>query len=279
MTSGNAPSTQKKKARKTRTTKAPSKTPATRKGGRAAKYDYERLRMMFVEGFPKDPDEPEGDRDWPNLRELSERTNVPYERIRERSARERWIELRQVHQTEIAKSRRKKRVEKLANAAVEFDDKNLDLSKMGIRIVGTRMAEIVREINARAERRKIAEQRLAAGLPVEKFDLYSAIRSSELTDLAKAADIFQNIGMRALGTDVERHAIDITGDVTVEHAVSISAELERDDPDRLAAFMAAAHRAGIFEQLELEAGGLEDPEVEGDGDEDGDIVDAEVVDE
>jgi hypothetical protein len=278
MTSANTASTTKRKAGSTRTKKATAGKSPARKGGRTPKYDYDGLRTAFVEGFPENPDDPEGSRDWPNLRELSERTNVPYERIRERSAKERWVELRHAHQMEIAKQRRKKRVETLSTKAVEFDDRNLGIAELGLKLIGQRFTEIAKEVQLKAERRAKAEEMLRQGLPVDRYDLYSAIRSTEMNELARAADVLQNMGMKALGTDVERHSIDISGDVTVDHSISVSQELERDDPDRLAAFMAAAQRSGVFQQLaELTA-----PVVEGDEDEteeegDDNVVEAEVV--
>lgn len=281
----------KKKAPRTSTRKndqvGGSKVPAKR-GGRGApvKYDYVLLRQQFVEGYPLDATKPDGDRDWPNLRELSERTNVPYERVRERSAKERWLDLRSAHQQKMVRDRQAKRSEFLGKESVEFDNRNLDLSKLGLRLIGTRMAEIAREVQTKDAVRKRAEEDLRSGLPVDWKDLKTAVNSRELETLGKAAQMWQEIGMKALGTDVERHSIEanINQNVNVEATISVAAELERDDPDRLAAFMAAAERAGIWEQLELTAGpeGSGHDEDEHDDtehdDADGVIYDAEVID-
>lgn len=269
-----------KSAKKQTPAKTPAKVPAKR--GARKKYDYELLRQQFVEGFPVDATKPEGDRDWPNLRELAERTNVPYERIRECSAKERWLDLRSAHQQKVIRERQSKRVEFLGKESVEFDNRNLDLAKLGLRLIGTRMTEIAREVQTKAAIKEQAERDLKDGLPIDWKDLKTAVNSRELETLGKAAQMWQEIGMKALGTDIEKHSIEanINSQVSVEATISVASELERDDPDRLAAFMAAAERAGIWQQLELEAGDYEDdgdPAVE--YDEHGNaIVEAEVVD-
>lgn len=270
--------TKKPEAKKNAAT-ATTKAAVARRSGGNRKYDWDSLRQQFVEGFPTNADEPDGARDWPNLRELSERTNVPYERIREWAAKERWTDLRLAHQTELVKARKLKRAETLGKESVEFDTRNLDLAKLGVRLVGSRMTEIARDAQAQAERRRQAEEDMRNGLPVDYSALRSAINSRELETLGKAAQMFQEIGMKALGTDIERMEISgqINHDVQIEQTISVAQELERDDPDRLAAFLAAAQRAGLFSEVtagELETGELETGELD-----DSEVHDAELVEE
>jgi hypothetical protein len=228
-------------------------------------------QQIFVEGMPTDPDEPEGDRDWPNMRVVAERTNIPYERIRERSSKERWPLLKQEHQRKIAKERQDKRISMLSSQAIEFDDTGLKMAKLGMRLIGVRMGEIAKEVKIRQALREDAERRLELGQAVDRKELWSAVRADELERLAKAAQTWQDIGRRSLGTDITQVQVDVTG--TVETTISVAAELERDDPDRLAAFFAAAERAGIYEQMaELEA-----PDQQQEDDDD--TVDAELVEE
>lgn len=252
----------KKAATKTKTA---DKTPKKRSGP-PAKYNWEQAQQWFVEGIPLDPDEPDGDRDWPNLRVLSEKTGIPYVRVREKSAAERWQDLKSGYQMRAAKDRQQKRMAFLGTQAVEFDNRSLDLAKVGMQLVGVRMGEIVKEVNIRKAIREVAEQNLKDGLPVDRKELWSAVNSSELERLAKAAQVWQEIGRKALGTDIEHVQIDAS--VAVDATLSVAAELERDDPDRLAAFIAAMDRAGLGEQLQIMAREDEDDE---------EVVDAELV--
>lgn len=233
------------------------------------KYDYDTARIFFVEGYPVDPDDPDSDREWLNLRELSDRQEIPYQRLRERASAERWTEQRKAWQRDKAADRQKRRMEKLGKQSIEFDESSLGLAKMGLQLVGVRMNEIAQMVKATADQRADAMNRLANGQPVDRQELWSQVRAEELERLAKAASTLQDIGRKALGTDVQN--IDVNAHIVQEQVVSVAMELERDDPDRLAAFMAAVERAGLWDQLELE--GNEDlPE-------DDDIVEADVVEE
>lgn len=247
---------------KIKTPRKATKQPVPRnKGGRppvgkARKYDWEAVRKTFIEGLPSDPAKPDGDRTWVSQKELADRVDVPYQRIRERSSKERWTELRANYQAELARKRQQGRIKRLATEATEFDDSALNVAKIGQKLVATRLAEIARDVSRKNAIREQALRDLEAGRAIDPIDLRSAIYSKELESLAKSSQLFQEIGMRALGTDVQRHEINgqLDHGVTVEHTISVVRELERDDPDRLGAFLAAAHNAGVFQQLaELEA--------------------------
>ena len=93
--------------------------------------------------------------------------------------------------------------------------------------------------------------------------------------LSKAALQFQEVGQKALGTDVQRVDIhhDINADIDVDVQVtSISAELSRDDPERLAAFLQAAKRAGLLDTMLSDQQSQDHPAIES-----GEVVDAEIV--
>lgn len=248
--------------------KEPAKPPAKKRGARP-KYNYELAQRYFVEGMPTDPDDPDGDRDWPNLRVISERTDIPYERIREASAKDRWTDLKRASQQASAVERQKARMEKMGKQSIEFDERGLDIAKLGMQLIGVRMGEIAKLVGLNKELRKDAEERYARGESVERSELWSVVRADEMERLAKAAATLQDIGRKALGTDIERIEIDST--VTAEIAISVSAELERDDPDRLAAFFAAADRAGLMDQLAAIESHTTDT--------DDDVVDGELVEE
>lgn len=247
---------------------AKTKTPAKR--GRKTKYDYEKAKEYFVEGWPVDPDDEDSDRDWLNLRQVSERMEIPYERIRERSASERWTDLRRTYQTSAARDRQKRRIEQLGRKSIEFDDRSLRIAESGLKLIGHRMNEIAELVQAGRARRDEAVERFKEGEHVERMELWTQVRSTEMVELARAAEVLQSIGRRALGTDVEHVQVDAT--VNGEVAISVAAELERDDPDRLASFVAAVQRADLAEILAVQ-------QVEQDTDEDEDDADTEDGDE
>lgn len=216
-----------------------------RKATRGYKYDWDALRVQFIEGIVKDND----DREFVNLKELALRSNVPYERVRERAAIESWYQNRQAYQLQLAKQRQAKRITELSKESLDFDSSNLKLAKMGVGIITARMGEIARDIQEQNKRRDEAIKLQAAGFQIDPQDLLSAIDSKELDMLARAAQAWQQVGQKALGTDVIKHEIsgqveNIDIDVQV---TSITAELGRDDPERLAAFLHAAQRAGLLD--------------------------------
>ena len=257
MTSGNAPkkNAAKTNANGTRTAKRASKSTAVartpnRRGGRKPKYDWDLIQQTFVEGVPTNPAEPDGEREWLNLRELSERMNVPYDRVREHSSKYRWSDLRLTYQAQIAQQRQRLRAKRIAKDASDFDDRSHTVGKVGMQLVGVRLSEIAQEVKDREQIRKDALRRRASGQAVDKEDLYSAVYARELSELAKAAQVFQEIGQRALGTAVERHEISgPEGGPILSASISVTQELERDDPDRLAAFLSVAQRTGVWAQL------------------------------
>lgn len=250
---------------------------ATRNGEPYRKYDWDRVRTLFIEGVPKDVAEPDGDRDWLNLKELSQRLNIPYPTLATRSSKERWPDKKLAYQTMITRERQQQRSKKLAGAATEFDDKALTVAQLGVQLVHARLGEIVVDVK---DRQQLRQQALAArqqGLPIDPAHLRTAIHSTELERLGKSAQLFQEIGMKALGTDIERHQID--GSINVDQTVSVNEELERDDAKRLAGFVAAAQRTNIFaevmQELEEQATGEENT---ADGSED-EVFDAEIVED
>ena len=88
--------------------------------------------------------------------------------------------------------------------------------------------------------------------------------------------MFQQVGQRALGTDAQK--VEVSGGIeaTVQHTISASREMMRDDPERMAGLLRGLADAGLLDlsqiHKELEAGATDQEDVEED-----DIVDAEVV--
>jgi hypothetical protein len=200
--------------------------------GRPTKYDWKAAASGYVEGIA----EHDGIK-FPNLREVSEHFDIPYARVREVSARDRWSEQRNGYQIEQAAAKRKGRIAKLAGDSMDFDDNAFVTAKMGMAAVTQRLAEIHKEAQSKRALREDAMQRLERGEPVEKWELYSAYRPQDLDMLARAAATFQQIGQRALGTDVQKIEVGVEHGGEVQHTHSVRQEMLRDDTERLAAII------------------------------------------
>jgi len=219
--------------------------PVQRRPGQE-RYPWDQLRRDFIEGVPVSGTKDE--RVWPTLRELAEDNGVPYVRMRKRAAAERWTEHKTAAQNQARLTRLKKRAEQIEVNALDFDEKAFSIAKLGSSLVAGRLAEIGQEMQAKKQIRDMALQNLQNGNAVNKSDLYSAVRYSEIDGLASAAARFQEIGMKALGTDVQR--IDINnlgggGDTTV-NVLNVSQELVRDDSERLGGVLEAMASAGLI---------------------------------
>ncbi len=282
-TARSTPSRAKKTGSKSST---PSKRGSAKNLVSGYKYDWASIREQFIEGVEV---EGQKEREFLNLVQLAERTTVPLQRIRERAAEERWYDQREQYQLKVAKQRQTRRVLELAGQSVEFDSRALETAKLGMHVVTTRMQEIAAEIEELTERRDEYIARMEAGEDIPELDMVSissAIDARELEMLARAAIAWQQLGHKAMGTDVTRmeiqHDIQANIDVDVE-VTSISAELSRDDPERLAAFLQAAKRAGLLDTgMTDPVAGTETAEVTTEtlaiGGSNDDIIDAEIVD-
>lgn len=270
------PATSKRK-RKPQSAKA-MVNPDSRKG---YKYDWPSIKQKFVEGIlPEGEELTSESREFLNLKELSERLDVPYSLTRNRAADERWYDLRQDYMIRLGKARQAKRIAELSKESFDFDQSTLRVAKLGMGMVTARMSEIAREVQEKTRRRDEALRLAQAGYDIDPKDLESVIDARELDTLARAALSWQTVGQKALGTDITRMEIQhdvhasIESDVTV--TTTIAAELGRDDPDRLAAFLQAAKRAGLLDVV-MNQNSDAPKEIEAPGDDA--IVDAEIVNE
>ena len=276
----------KVKANHTGTTKKPTpkkavaRKPRKSNPDRGRKYDWLTIRTAFIEGIQEE--EGADPRKFLNMKELAEHFGIPVQRIRERGAEERWYDQREQYRMKMAKRRQAKRILELSEESLDFDSKSLGLAKLGMAMVTTRMSEIARDVKEHATRREEALRQQMAGYPADPEDMQTVIDARELDTLARAATGWQMLGQKALGTDVQRmeiqqdiqHNIDMDVEVT-----SISAELGRDDPERLSGFLMAAQRAGIIGDFLLNQGELEgsgNPEIDNAV---ADIVDAELLED
>lgn len=218
----------------------------------AERYPWDQLRRDFIEGVPVSGTKDE--RVWPTLREIADDNQVPYTRVRKRAAAERWTEHKVAAQNQARITRLRKRAESIEVNALDFDEKAHSVAKLGMSLVAGRMAEIGQEMQVKKQFRDQAIADLQQGIAVDPKDLYSAVRYSELEGLAQAADRFQTIGMKALGTDAQRIDINATGtgDTNVS-IVNVTNELARDDAERLGDVFEAMAESGLLPKEVLDA--------------------------
>ena len=233
---------------------------------RKTTYDWTDIRREYIEGIPVagSPNE----REWLTLKELAERHDIPYPRVRKRSSAERWPEHKQAAEYTAMMERAKVRAKQIETNALDFDDKAFTIAKTGMALVHARMAELGQDMQAHRAIRAQALANKENGLPYKDKDLYSAVRHNEIDALASAAQKFQDIGMKALGTDVQK--IDLSGQLegSTEITVNISGEMKRDDPERLADMLAAMNQAGVIPDDVLAAMSADDEVIDAEVEED-----------
>lgn len=234
---------------------------------RKTTYDWTDIRREYIEGIPVagSPNE----REWLTLKELAERHDIPYPRVRKRSSAERWPEHKQAAEYQATMERAKIRAKQIANNSLDFDDKAFGIAKTGMALIHARMAELTQDMAAHKNTRARALADKENGIPIKDKDLHAAVRYSEIEGLASAASKFQEIGMKALGTDVQR--VDLTGELTSaqEITINVNSEVRRDDPERLAEMLTAMNQAGVLSDDIMHA--INGP------DDDDEVIDAEVV--
>lgn len=218
------------------------------------RYDWPGVRMVYVEGTVNDA----GERNFPSTRELGDLFDIPYNRVRERCAREHWVDLRSAYQANLEKVRQERRIDALSKEAADLDRMALQHAKTGMRLVGARMAEIAQEVQER--------QKLRASIEATP-DIYGpSLDAGEMNTLAAAVQRFYEIGQRALG-EVPTVRTEITGPGGGPVRTDVRAELHADDPFRLFKFLQAAQNVGLVEGFDTIPLGQAQPLPAGDPDE------------
>ena len=217
------------------------------------RYDYEGPKQVYVEGRVDD----KGSRSWPSLQDVADLFEIPGNRLREKAAKDRWTDQRAAFQANLEKVRQEKRLATLSKEAVELDSRALNVAKMGIALVMLRLGEMTQKAQAlQKERAEHGQDADDMGFPIAD--------ARELETLGRAASAWHSLGGKALG-EVETTRTEITGagGAPVEVQSTIRAELTRDDPNRLHAFLVAVERSGLAGALT--GGGPQDAEGEARG--------------
>jgi hypothetical protein len=222
-----------------------------------SKYDWDGARERFISAEVQ-----------PSLKDLAAEMNIPYQQLRTRSSNERWPYLRAEEQRKIFKQKRATHLADMADQSIKFDKSTIDTAKLGMGLIAGRLAEIAAQFAAAQPASRAVIQKMQRGLPVSREELYSVVNYKELGELSRAGLAFQQMGRAAFGTDVQNFNFETNEGSSIEAVINVGAELGKDDPDRLAAMMAAMERANLI-QLTLD----------GEEEEDEDIVDAEIVDD
>lgn len=236
-----------------------------------AKWDWDTIRQHFIMGIPEElggGNEKEA-RKFVNLPETARHWKMPVQTLREKAAKERWYDQRKQYQHRLETTKRTRRISELQSESVDFDANALKTAKLGMSMVTARVAEIAQDYQERKRIRDEAIERARNGGLVDPSEVQTSIDAKELDTLSHAASQWHTLGQKALGIDVQRH--EITGDngepIEVNAKVSVTEELNMDNPDRLADFITVIQRTpGLFEML-------------ADQNEITDIIDAEVIDD
>lgn len=219
------------------------------------KHPWEQIATDYIEGTPVDPEDPESEREYPTLKDLGTAYGIELYLVKERSRKDQWFKKRQQFQIVEAQRRMSTRKFSVLGKSIDFDDNAHKASELGMKLIQVRLGEIAYEVKAKQQLREDALQKMVSGQDYKKSDLYSAVNSREMESLAKAMSSFQEIGMKALGTDVIRHEISgIDTNIFVDNSttnntqnnVSIQSEMQKDDPERLASILASLQDANLL---------------------------------
>lgn len=202
------------------------------------KYDWDYARETFISADPPI-----------SLKQLSDDLDIPYNYLRQRSSEERWQYLRVEEQRRLFKKKREEHARSVLEKSLKFDESSISTATLGQQLVMARLAEIADLHRAMTPVMQNSIQNIRAGVPVQKHDLYSAIRYTELRELAVAAKLFQDMGRTAFGVDALAKDMEFGENEGIEHVISVAAELGKDDPARLTAILEAYERVGMVEIL------------------------------
>lgn len=226
------------------------------------KIDWVAVRESFVQGLPQGDDS----RAWPTLQELADIYNVSYHAVASHSSKERWAEQRASYQSDIETAKRQSRITDIVKKAQDIDDHALRMANLGASIITRRLAEIAEDQHRASQVRKESLEAADNGGMLDLSTLLPSIDAREVDALSKAGMAFIQLGQKAVGTDVIKHQISGDQDNPVEVRHSVTNELQRDDPDRLAGFLEVLNRTVGIENILPQS--LMD----------GDVIDGEIVD-
>ena len=198
-----------------------------------AVYPWLNIRTEYIEGFEDD----DGTWQWPSVKELAARFDMPEKPLQNRMSKERWLEYRKAHQNKIALERQKEHEKVLAGKAVKFDEQASATAIFGIELIYERLEELRSLKGIVEQNREIAIAKVQEGEWVNPSQLKaSAISGAELESLAKAMAMFTEAGHKALGIK-DGDTINLTQNNLEVTQTNIREELQRADGDRIKEFV------------------------------------------
>jgi hypothetical protein len=212
------------------------------KGGRPTKHPWDKVRDHFVTSTNN-----------VTIKEVAAVYGISYDVVRVKASQERWSYLRADYQTAARQKAFEERLELLSAESIRFDDSNLKAAQLGVNLILGRLTQMAQMFQAHGANWETVLQKVRASQPLAPHEARAPFSYKELTEMAAALERFQNVGRKALGTDVQQ--IDIMAQSTTTHEVTISSELEKPDRDRIAATLGAMNRAGLLAKLQA-AGAL-----------------------
>lgn len=230
--------------------------------------DWVLIRESFVMGIERD----NNSREWPTYQELADAFQLPMSTVAQRGSREHWVQLKREYQSDIETAKKQLRITELAVKSVDFDESAFNMAKLGMAIVTN---ELVDNANKQKLRNKMREEnarvRREGGFANDSdIDFIVSVDPKEIANLAASGAAFHLLGRKALGTDVQRHELSGPEGNPIAITASVTEELQKDDSERLADFLAAIDRTvGLSEAMPglAAAFGIDN------------VVDAELVDD
>lgn len=92
-----------------------------------AKYPWDQIKAAYVEGIPG-----EGGIHYPTLEELTQRYGCKFGYLRQRAAKEKWTDQKNIYLTKIEQKKQEKKSDVLASRAAEFDAKCLEIVEVAV---------------------------------------------------------------------------------------------------------------------------------------------------
>ena len=218
------------------------------------KYDWPAIKAEYIGGYEKEP----GVIYFPNTKELAERyPDVPYGQIRNRCSKEKWEEYKQKAMRAAAVARHKEQLKRMNNAAILFDQNVADDAAFAINLLKKQMIQFGKIMDHDEARLVDIFERIDAGEDVSFNEFKPLVSPSAWESMGKAYALFVEVGRKALGIKDDEPAIHQQVNIEVTHNTTVTQELQKNDPARLAALQ----RIFQNQNLILPAGDTVDAEI------------------
>lgn len=211
------------------------------------KHPWEDVQRDYVEGYNVAEEGEPVEIHYPTQGDLADKYKISEQVIRNRAAKYRWTEHRNVFQQKMALERQRKMAEQMARKAVVFNKKSHKVAEDAIDIIDQRISYLKSIVGSEFDdsRVEMLEAKLRSGQPIDRSDTYGLVHFKEMEALANAMAKWQDVGHKALGIkDVDNNpavAIQINQNNVGQ---TVREELARPDRTRIAGIMEVLGRSG-----------------------------------